>query len=132
MKIIFRSGVFVIILLAMAFAFLYVTREKEERLREEIKELNSLMGPQVETISKLDAQIDALYAKGESITDAKGGHITRKDMLEIMDYNVQSYRLIEERQRAECQKIVYENALRDRQKKIESMRSSFFTKIFSK
>ena len=132
MKIIFRLGLFVIILLAMTLAFFHVTREKEEKLREEIKELNSLMGPQVETISGLDAQIEALYVKVESITDAKGGHVTRQDMLEIMDYNVESYKLIEERQRAECQKIVYENALRDRQKKIESLRGNFFTKIFLK
>lgn len=132
MKIIFRLGLLVIILLAMTFAFVHVTREKEEKLREEIKELNSLMGPQVETISGLDAQIEALYVKVESITDAKGGHVTRQDMLEIMDYNVESYKLIEERQRAECQKIVYENALRDRQKKIESLRGNFFTKIFLK
>ena len=53
-------------------------------------------------------------------------------MLEVMDYNVESYRLIEERQRAECQKTVYENALRDRQKKIESLRRGFFTGIFLK
>jgi hypothetical protein len=68
----------------------------------------------------------------ESIADAKGGHVTRQDMLEIMDYNVESYKLIEERQRAECQKIVYENELRNRQKKIESLRSSFIAKIFFK
>ncbi len=132
MKIIFKSGLLVIILLAMTFAFIHVTKEKEERLREEINELNSLMGPQIKTISELDAQIEQLYVKVESITDAKGGHVTRQDMVEIMDYNVESYKLIEERQRAECQKIVYENALRDRQKKIESLRSGFFTRIFLK
>ena len=132
MKIIFKSGLLVIILLAMTFAFIHVTKEKEERLRKEINELNSLMGPQIKTISELDAQIEQLYVKVESITDAKGGHVTRQDMVEIMDYNVESYKLIEERQRVECQKIVYENALRDRQKKIESLRSGFFTKIFLK
>ena len=132
MKIIFRLGLLVIILLAMTFAFIHVTGEKEEKLREEINELNSLMGPQIKTISELDAQIERLYVKVESIADAKGGHVTRQDMLEIMDYNVESYKLIEERQRAECQKIVYENELRDRQKKIESLRSSFIAKIFFK
>jgi len=132
MKILFRSGLLVIILLAMTFAFIHVTKEKEERLREEIHELNSLLGPQIKTISELDAQIEQLYVKVESITDAKEGHVTRQDMVEIMDYNVESYKLIEERQRAECQKIVYENALRDRQKKIESLRSGFFTRIFLK
>lgn len=132
MKIIFRLGLLVIILLAMTFAFIHVTREKEDKLREEINELNSLMGPQIKTISELDAQIERLYVKVESIADAKRGHVTRQDMLEIMDYNVESYKLIEERQRAECQKIVYENELRDRQKKIESLRSSFIAKIFFK
>ena len=132
MKIIFRLGLLVIILLAMTFAFIHVTRAKEKKLREEINELNSLMGPQIKTISELDAQIERLYVKVESIADAKGGHVTRQDMLEIMDYNVESYKLIEERQRAECQKIVYENELRDRQKKIESLRSSFIAKIFFK
>jgi predicted RecB family endonuclease len=132
MKIIFKSGLLVIILLATTFAFIHVTKAKEEKLREEIHELNSLMGPQIETISELDAQIEELYVKVESVTDAKGGHVTRPDMLEIMDYNVESYKLIEERQRAECQKIVYENAVKDRQKKIESLRNGFFTKIFLK
>lgn len=130
MKIIFRLGLLMIILLAMTFAFIHVTKAKEEKLREEIHELNSLMGPQIKTISELDAQIEELHVKVESVTDAKGGHVKRQDMLEIMDYNVESYKLIEERQKAECQKIVYENALRDRQKKIESLRNGFFTKIF--
>jgi uncharacterized FlaG/YvyC family protein len=132
MKTILRLGLLGIIILAMAFAFIHVSREKERRLREEINELNSLLGPQIKTISELDAQIEELYVKGESITDTKGGHVTRQDMLEIMDYNVESYKLIEERQRAECQRIVYENALRDRQEKIESLRNSFLTKIFFK
>ena len=129
MKIIFRLGLLVIILLAMTFAFVHVTRGKEEKLREEINELNSLMGPQIRTISELDAQIERLYVKVESIADAKGGHVTRQDMLEIMDLNVESYRLIEERQRAECQKIVYENELREKRKKIESLKSTLFVKI---
>jgi chromosome segregation ATPase len=132
MKTILRLGLLGIIVLAMTFAFIHVSRGKEEKLREEINELNSLLGPQIKTISELDAQIEELYVKVESITDAKGGHVTRQDMLEIMDYNVESYKLIEERQRAECQKAVYENALRDRQEKIESLRRSFFTKIFLK
>lgn len=130
MKIIFRSSLLVIIILAMAFAFIHVTKEKEEKLRKEINKLNSLMGSQIQAISELDGQIEQLSVTVESITDAKGGHVTRQDMLEIMDYNVESYKLIEERQRAECQKIVYENALRDRQKRIESLRRGFFTKIF--
>ena len=132
MKTIIRLGLLMVIVLAMTFAFIQVTRGKEEKLREEIKELNSLLGPQIKTISELDAQIEQLHVKVESITDAKGGHVTRRDMVEIMDYNVESYKLIEERQRAECQKVVYENALRDRQKKIESLRNSFFTRIFLK
>jgi len=132
MKTILRLGLLGIIILAMTFAFIHVSREKERRLREEINELNSLLGPQIKTISELDAQIEELYVKVESITDTKGGHVTRQDMLEIMDYNMESYKLIEERQRAECQRIVYENALRDRQEKIESLRNSFFTKIFFK
>jgi hypothetical protein len=132
MKTILRLGLLGIIVLAMTFAFIHVSRGKEEKLSEEIIELNSLLGPQIKTISELDAQIEELYVKVESITDAKGGHVTRQDMLEIMDYNVESYKLIEERQRAECQKIVYENALRDRQKKIESLRGSFFPRIFLK
>jgi chromosome segregation ATPase len=130
MKIIFRSGLLVIIILAVTFAFIHVTKEKEEKLRKEINKLNSLMGSQIQAISELDGQIEQLSVTVESITDAKGGHVTRQDMLEIMDYNVESYKLIEERQRAECQKIVYENALRDRQKRIESLRRGFFTKIF--
>ena len=129
MKIILRLGLLVIILVAMTFGFTHMGKGRERKLREEINELNSLMGPQIKIISELDAQIEKLYAKVESITDAKGGHVTRQDMVEIMDYNVESYKLIEERQRAECQKIVYENALRDRQKKIESLRHSFFSKI---
>jgi hypothetical protein len=132
MKTILRLGLLGIIVLAMTFAFIHVSRGKEEKLSEEISELNSLLGPQIKTISELDAQIEELYVKVESITDAKGGHVTRQDMLEIMDYNVESYKLIEERQRAECQKIVYENALRDRQKKIESLRGNFLTRIFLK
>ncbi len=132
MKIILRLGLLVIILVAMTFGFTHMGKGRERKLREEINELNSLMGPQIKIISELDAQIEKLYAKVESITDAKGGHVTRQDMVEIMDYNVESYKLIEERQRAECQKIVYENALRDRQKKIESLRHSFFSKIFLK
>ena len=71
MKIILRSGLLVIILLVMTFAFIRVTKEKEEKLREEINELNSLMGPQMATISQLDAQIEQLSAKVESVTDAK-------------------------------------------------------------
>jgi septal ring factor EnvC (AmiA/AmiB activator) len=110
MKIIFRSGLLVIIILAVTFAFIHVTKEKEEKLRKEINKLNSLMGSQIQAISELDGQIEQLSVTVESITDAKGGHVTRQDMLEIMDYNVESYKLIEERQRAECQKIVYENA----------------------
>lgn len=132
MKIILRLGLLAIILLAMTLGFTHMTRGKEKELRKEINELNSLMGPQMKTIAELDAQIEKLYAEVELITDAKGGHLTRQDMLEIMDYNVESYKLIEERQRAECQKIVYENALRDRQKKIESLRSNFLTRIFLK
>ena len=132
MKIILKLGLLVIILVAMTFGFTHMGKGRERKLREEINELNSLMGPQIKIISELDAQIEKLYAKVESITDAKGGHVTRQDMVEIMDYNVESYKLIEERQRAECQKIVYENALRDRQKKIESLRHSFFSKIFLK
>jgi septal ring factor EnvC (AmiA/AmiB activator) len=132
MKTILRLGLLGIIVLAMTFAFIHVSRAKEEKLRQEINGLNSLLGPQLKTISELDAQIEELNVKVESITDAKRGHVTRQDMLEIMDYNVESYKLIEERQRAECQKIVYENALRDRQKKMESLRSSFFTRIFLK
>jgi chromosome segregation ATPase len=132
MKTILRLGLLGIIVLAMTFAFIHVSRAKEEKLRQEINGLNSLLGPQLKTISELDAQIEELNLKVESITDAKRGHVTRQDMLEIMDYNVESYKLIEERQRAECQKIVYENALRDRQEKIESLRSSFFTRIFLK
>ena len=130
MKIIFRSKLLVIILLTMTFAFLYVTGETEEELREEINELNSLMRPHVQAISKLDAQIAQLSLKVESITDAKGGHVTRQDMVEIMDLNVESYKIIERRQRAECQKIVYENELRDRQKKIQSLRRTSFIKTF--
>jgi hypothetical protein len=114
----------------MTFAFLYLTMETEQELREEINELNSLMRPQVETISKLDAQLAEISIKVESITDAKAGHVTRQDMLEIMDLNVESYKLIEERQKAESQKIVYENDLRDKQKRIESLRDKFLSKIF--
>ena len=132
MKIILKLGLLVIILVAMTFGFTHMGKGRERKLREEINELNSLMGPQIKIISELDTQIEKLYAKVESITDAKGGHVTRQDMVEIMDYNVESNKLIEERQRAECQKIVYENALRDRQKKIESLRHSFFSKIFLK
>jgi chromosome segregation ATPase len=130
MKTIFRLSLTVLVLLALTFTFLYVTRETEEELRAEINELNSLLRPHLETISALDAQLGQLYVKVESITEAKGGHVTRQDMLEIMDLNVESYRLIEERQRAECQKIVYENELREKRKKIESLKSTLFAKIF--
>lgn len=130
MKIIFKSSLLVIILLTMAFAYFYLTGETEEELREEISELNSLMRPHVEAISELDAQIAQLSLRVESITDAKRGHVTRQDMLEIMDYNVESYKLIERRQRAECQKIVYENELREKQKKIQSLRRTPFIKTF--
>jgi chromosome segregation ATPase len=120
----------VIILLTLTFAYFYLTGETEEELREEISELNSLMRPHVEAISELDAQIAQLSLRVESITDAKRGHVTRQDMLEIMDYNVESYKLIERRQRAECQKIVYENELREKQKKIQSLRRTPFSKTF--
>lgn len=130
MKIIFRSSLLVIILLTLTIAYFYLTGETEEELREEINELNSLMRPHVEAISELDAQITQLSLKVESITDAKRGHVTRQDMLEIMDYNVESYKLIERRQRAECQKIVYENELREKQKKIQSLRRTPFIKTF--
>ena len=130
MKTIFRLSLLVLVLLALTFTFLYVTRETEEELRAEINELNSLLRPHLVTISELDAQLAQLYVKVESITEAKGGHVTRQDMLEIMDLNVESYRLIEERQRAECQKIVYENELREKRKKIESLKSTLFAKIF--
>jgi chromosome segregation ATPase len=130
MKTIFRLSLLVPVLSVLTFTFLYVTRETEEELREEINELNSLLRPHLETISELDAQLAKLYTKVESITDAKGGHVTRQDMLEIMDLNVESYRLIEERQRAECQKIVYENALQEKRKKIESLKRTFFVKTF--
>lgn len=130
MKIIFRSSLLVIILLTLTFAYFYLTGETEEELREEISELNSLMRPHVEAISELDAQIAQLSLRVESITDAKRGHVTRQDMLEIMDYNVESYKLIERRQRAECQKIVYENELREKQKKIQSLRRTPFIKTF--
>ncbi len=128
MKIIFRSSLVLSILLTMTFAFLYVTGETEEELKEEINELNALMRPHVEAIPELDAQIAQLTLKVESITDAKGGHVTRQDMLEIMDYNVESYKLIERRERAESQKIVYENELREKQKKIQSLRRTSFIK----
>jgi chromosome segregation ATPase len=114
----------------LTFAYFYLTGETEEELREEISELNSLMRPHVEAISELDAQIAQLSLRVESITDAKRGHVTRQDMLEIMDYNVESYKLIERRQRAECQKIVYENELREKQKKIQSLRRTPFSKTF--
>lgn len=130
MKIILRSSLLVIILLTLTFAYFYLTGETEEGLREEISELNSLMRPHVEAISELDAQIAQLSLRVESITDAKRGHVTRQDMLEIMDYNVESYKLIERRQRAECQKIVYENELREKQKKIQSLRRTPFIKTF--
>ena len=130
MKIILRSSLLVIILLTLTFAYFYLTGETEEELREEISELNSLMRPHVEAISELDAQIAQLSLRVESITDAKRGHVTRQDMLEIMDYNVESYKLIERRQRAECQKIVYENELREKQKKIQSLRRTPFVKTF--
>jgi chromosome segregation ATPase len=130
MKIILRSSLLVIILLTLTFAYFYLTGETEEELREEISELNSLMRPHVAAISELDAQIAQLSLRVESITDAKRGHVTRQDMLEIMDYNVESYKLIERRQRAECQKIVYENELREKQKKIQSLRRTPFIKTF--
>jgi hypothetical protein len=130
MKTIFRLSLLGLVLLALTFTFLYVTRETEEELRAEINELNSLLRPHLETISEMDAQLAELYVKVESLTEAKGGHFTRQDMLEIMDLNVESYRLIEERQRAECQKIVYENELREKRKKIESLKSTFFLKTF--
>lgn len=130
MKIILRSSLLVIILLTLTFAYFYLTGETEEELREEISELNSLMRPHVEAISELDAQIAQLSLRVESITDAKRGHVTRQDMLEIMDYNVESYKLIERRQRAECQKIVYENELREKQKKIQSLRRTPIIKTF--
>ena len=130
MKTIFRLSLLVLVLLALTFTFLYVTRETEEELRAEINELNSLLRPHLETISEMDAQLAELDVKVESLTEAKGGHLTRQDMLEIMDLNVESYRLIEERQRAECQKIVYENELREKRKKIESLKSTIFAKIF--
>ena len=130
MKIILRSSLLVIILLTLTFAYFYLTGETEEELREEISELNSLMRPHVEAISELDSQIAQLSLRVESITDAKRGHVTRQDMLEIMDYNVESYKLIERRQRAECQKIVYENELREKQKKIQSLRRTPFIKTF--
>lgn len=126
MKIIFRSSLIVIILLSITIAYFHLTGETEEELREEINEINSLMRPHVEAISELDAQIAQLSLKVESISDAKRGDVTRKDMLEIMDYNVESYKLIERRQRAECQKIVYENELREKQKKIQSLRRKSF------
>ena len=130
MKIILRSSLLVIILLTLTIAYFYLTGETEEELREEISELNSLMRPHVKAISELDAQIAQLSLRVESITDAKRGHVTRQDMLEIMDYNVESYKLIERRQRAECQKIVYENELREKQKKIQSLRRTPFIKTF--
>jgi hypothetical protein len=132
MKIILRLSLLVIVLVAMTFGFTHMSKGREAKLRQEINELNSLLGPQIKIISDLDAQIEKLYTKVESIKDAKGGHVTRQDMVKIMDYNVESYKLIEERQRAECQKIVYENALRDRQKKIKSLRTSFFSRLFFK
>ena len=130
MKTIFRSSLLVLVLLALTFTFLYVTRETEEELRAEINELNSRLRPHLDTISELDAQLAKLYVKVESIAEAKGGHVTRQDMVEIMDLNVESYRLIEKRERAECQKIVYENELREKRKKIESLKGTLFAKIF--
>jgi chromosome segregation ATPase len=130
MKTTFRFSLLILVLLALTFTFLYVTRETEEELRAEINELNSQLRPHLETISELDAQLAKLYVKVESISEARGGHVTRQNMLEIMDLNVESYRLIEERQRAECQKIVYENALQEKRKKIESLKRTFFVKTF--
>ncbi|MGD9033627.1 MAG: hypothetical protein PVJ69_01920 [Desulfobacteraceae bacterium] len=130
MKTTFRFSLLILVLLALTFTFLYVTRETEEELRAEINELNSQLRPHLETISELDAQLAKLYVKVESISEARGGHVTRQNMLEIMDLNVESYRLIEKRQRAECQKIVYENELREKRKKIESLKGTLFAKIF--
>lgn len=130
MKILSRLTLLVVILLAVTLAFIYITVEKEKKLKEEIIELHSLIRPQVETISKLDGEIAEISLTVESITDAKKGHVNRQDMLEIMDLNVEAYRLIEKRQKAECQKLVYENALRSKQKRIDALRSKFFMKIF--
>ncbi len=132
MKTISRLGLLVIILLVITSAFIYVSVRTEEKLENEIIELRSLIRPQVETISKLDGEISEISLKVESITDAKGGHINREDMLEIMDLNVESYKLIEERQKAECRKMVFENELRNKQKSVEALRSNFLTKIFLK
>ena len=132
MKTISRLGLLVIILLVITSAFIYVSVKTEEKLENEIIELHSLIRPQVETISKLDGEISEISLKVESITDAKGGHINREDMLEIMDLNVESYKLIEERQKAECRKMVYENELRNKQKSVEALRSNFLTKVFSR
>ena len=130
MKTTFRFSLLILVLVALTFTFLYVTRETEEELRAEINELNSRLRPNLDTISELDAQLAKLYVKVESIAEAKGGHVTRQDMVEIMDLNVESYRLIEKRERAECQKIVYENELREKRKKIESLKGTLFAKIF--
>jgi len=132
MKTISRLGLLVIILLVITSAFIYVSVRTEEKLENEIIELRSLIRPQVETISKLDGEISEISLKVESITDTKGGHINREDMLEIMDLNVESYKLIEERQKAECRKMVFENELRNKQKSVEALRSNFLTKIFLK
>lgn len=130
MKIISKLGLVVIILLAITSAFIYVTMNTEKKLKKEIIELRSLIRPQVETISKLDGEISEISLKVESITDAKAGHINREDMLEIMDLNVESYKLIEERQKAECRKMVYENELRNKEKSFEALRRNFLIKIF--
>jgi hypothetical protein len=130
MKTTFRFSLLILVLLTLTFTFLYVTRETEEELRAEINELNSQLRPHLDTISELDAQLAKLYIKVESIAEAKGGHVTRRDMVEIMGLNVESYRLIEKRERAECQKILYENELREKRKKIESLKGTLFAKIF--
>ncbi len=117
--------IFLIIASILIFSYLFLTMEKEGDILKEIAKSEAYIQSQQEILSQLDYEKDQI---SRQIASIEKRDLNRQDKIEIMDFEMGINKLDNKRHKIEAEMSMYDNELKDNQRKIEEIKKKSFIK----
>jgi hypothetical protein len=111
----------------MTLSFLFITMESEKGLINKIEEIRTLIQSSEAALSNINDEVKQIQ---KLIDNIREGELNRQDGIELMDLNLEAYKLAEEQQQALIKVMIQKKTLEERLKRLDEMnRKSFFERL---
>ena len=125
MVLVFKILFCIILIAAAAFVYLYYTMEREEPLKKEITEIQSLISERQNRLAQTESRRDKI---SKEIKSLEKKDMARSEKIALMDLEVEIQKLNQDRDNYEAEITAGEKEIADRMEKIEEINKTLFIK----